>query len=121
MAIAAQGEGGGEPAYDPGNGFVKIENSILRNNKGSSRGSGGLFLWLYGDDEALIENSIIQGNSVIRGGIYNDSKAGGVRVGGSGGKVAIRGTAIANNTAQHQGGGIWTDADSIEIEDSTFS
>ncbi|NJN89684.1 MAG: hypothetical protein HC878_04450 [Leptolyngbyaceae cyanobacterium SL_5_14] len=183
-AIAAQGEGGGEPAYDSGNGFVKIENSILRNNKGSSGGAvytlltpltiegslleanegtgdggavftdgaggkgninsplpdriiirdskiidnkakgqgGGLFLWLYGnDDEALIENSIIQGNSVTRGGIYNDSKGGGIRVGGSGGKVAIRDTAIANNTAQQQGGGIWTDADLIEIEGSTFS
>jgi hypothetical protein len=183
-AIAAQGEGGGEPDYDPGNGFVKIENSILRNNKGSSGGAvytlltpltieaslleanegtgdggavftdgaggkgninsplpdriiirdskiidnkakgqgGGLFLWLYGsDDEALIENSIIEGNTVTKGGIYNDSKGGGIRVGGSGGKVTIRDTTVANNTAQHQGGGLWTDANSLEVEGSTFS
>ncbi|NJL36757.1 MAG: DUF4114 domain-containing protein [Leptolyngbyaceae cyanobacterium RM2_2_4] len=179
-AIAAQGEGGGEPEYDPGNGFVKIENSVLRNNKGHTGGAiyvlhtpltidgsvlennkgnggggavftdgvggtenslvgrlnirnsrisdntsqgqgGGLFLWLYGDDEVVIENSTIEANKVVRGGDFNDSKGGGIRVGGSGGKVSIRGTTIANNVAQQQGGGIWTDANTVTIEGSTFS
>jgi hypothetical protein len=179
-AIAAQGEGGGEPEYDPGNGFVKLENSILRNNKGHTGGAvyvlhtpltidgsvlennkgnggggaiftdgvggtsaslpgrlnirnsriadnttvgqgGGLFLWLYGNDEVVIENSTIEGNTVFKGGDFNDSKGGGIRVGGSGGKVSIRGTTVANNTAQKQGGGIWTDANTVTIEGSTFS
>ncbi|MEC4812706.1 MAG: choice-of-anchor Q domain-containing protein [Scytonema sp. PMC 1069.18] len=178
-AIATHGSGG-EPGFDPGNGFLQIEDSQFTNNKGVAGGAvysllgpltiensvfkdnestgdggaiftdgansaprngkggqiiirntvvennkakgqgGGLFLWTYNPDEVLIEGSRIVDNSTTFGGIYNDSKAGGVRV--ANGKLTIRNSTIANNTTDKQGGGLWVDSPlGVTIDNSTFS
>lgn len=97
---------------------ITIRNSRIENNRGAAQG-GGMMLWLYGQDKALVENCSIIGNSVSRGA-GGDSLGGGLRHGN--GELTIRNTTIANNTALDQGGGLWIGGRSpVTITNSTIS
>jgi predicted outer membrane repeat protein len=112
-------DGADKSPKDGKGGNVIIRNTVVEGNTAKGQG-GGLFLWNYESDKVLIEDSTIVGNSTTYGGIYNDSKGGGMRV--ANGELIIRNSTIANNTTDKQGGGLWIDSDkSIIIENSTFS
>ncbi|HEY9699650.1 MAG TPA: bluetail domain-containing putative surface protein [Trichocoleus sp.] len=97
---------------------ITIRNSRVEGNRGAAQG-GGMMIWLYGQDKALVENCSITGNSVSRGA-GGDSLGGGLRHGN--GELTIRNTTIANNTALDQGGGLWIGGRSpVTITNSTIS
>jgi Ca2+-binding RTX toxin-like protein len=99
-------------------GTIQVSNSRFEGNKGAGQG-GGLFIYLYNDDNAIVEGSTIVNNSVIedsRGSSYG----GGLRHGN--GALTIRDTTFANNSALSQGGGLWLGERSpVDILNSTFS
>jgi Ca2+-binding RTX toxin-like protein len=99
-------------------GTIQVSNSRFEGNKGAGQG-GGLFIYLYNDDNAIVEGSTIVNNSVIedsRGSSYG----GGLRHGN--GALTIRDTTFANNSALSQGGGLWLGERSpVDIVNSTFS
>lgn len=97
---------------------ITIRNSRIEDNRGAAQG-GGIMLWIYGADQALVENCSITGNSVVRGA-GGESLGGGLRHGN--GILTVRNTTIANNTALDQGGGLWIGGKSpITITNSTIS
>ncbi|MBD1909228.1 MULTISPECIES: bluetail domain-containing putative surface protein [unclassified Leptolyngbya] len=101
----------------PGRSII-IRNSRIEGNRGAGQG-GGIMLWIYGADKALVENSSITGNAVTWGA-GGDSLGGGLRHGN--GQLTIRNTTIANNTALSQGGGFWVGGRSpVSIISSTFA
>ncbi|MBV6627502.1 MAG: DUF4114 domain-containing protein [Rivularia sp. (in: Bacteria)] len=103
------------------NGTISISNSKFVGNQ-SVGGSGGLYLYTYEQEKAIVEDSTITNNSVTEDGIGN-SLGGGIRTGGgsSKGNLIIRNTTIANNSS-NTGGGLWHDGSkSITIENSTLS
>jgi len=97
---------------------ITIRNSRIEGNRGAAQG-GGVMLWLYGQDKAIVENCSILGNSVSRGA-GGDSLGGGLRHGN--GELTVRNTTIANNTALDQGGGMWIGGKSpVTVVNSTIS
>ena len=98
-------------------GRVVIRNSRFDGNKGAGQG-GGLFLFIYSPDEAIIEDSTIINNEVVQS-VNGDSLGGGLRHGN--GSLNITNTTFANNKALQQGGGLWVGANSpTTITNSTF-
>ena len=98
-------------------GQIIIRQSRFDGNKGAGQG-GGLFLFLYPPDEAIIEDSTIINNEVIQS-VNGDSLGGGLRHGN--GSLNITNTTFANNKALQQGGGLWVGANSpTTITNSTF-
>jgi hypothetical protein len=101
----------------PGRSII-IRNSRIEGNRGAGQG-GGIMLWIYGADKAIVENSSIIGNSVTWGA-GDDALGGGLRHGN--GELTLRNTTIANNTALSQGGGLWVGGRSpVTITNSTFA
>lgn len=105
-------------------GFINITNTIFDGNKG--RGEGGA-AYLYTDpkDTVTIDSSLFQNNQVLE-------LPGGGNLGNGGALVQmnnlplnqgliIRNTTFANNTANHQGGGLWMMNAPTTITNSTFS
>jgi hypothetical protein len=115
-AIATNGSNG-EPGFDPGNGFLKIENSTFTNNKGYS---GGAVYSLLGP--LTIEDSVFKNNeSNAHGGAIFTDGADKSNNDGKGGEIIIRGTTIEGNKTKGQGGGamLWTyESDRVLIENS---
>jgi len=101
----------------PGRSII-IRNSRIEGNRGAGQG-GGIMLWIYGADQAIVENSAIIGNSVTWGA-GGDSLGGGLRHGN--GELIVRNTTIAHNTALSQGGGFWVGGQSpVTVTNSTFA
>ncbi|MDZ7961337.1 MAG: choice-of-anchor Q domain-containing protein [Aulosira sp. DedQUE10] len=118
--------GGGAVFTDGGNpvgpgstvgGVIAIRGSKFEGN--TTKGEGGaLFLYGYGSDKILLENSTVVGNTanlstkgVARGGALRGNSA-----------LTIRNVTFANNTSDHQGGALWLDGGSAKnIINSTFS
>lgn len=98
---------------------ITIKNSRFDGNKGAGEG-GALFLYAYGDkqDSALVENSTIINNTVVKD-TRNLALGGGIRMGG-GGSFTLTNTTVANNTANTQGGGLWAGDTSVTMTNSTF-
>ncbi|MEO0456304.1 MAG: calcium-binding protein, partial [Cyanobacteria bacterium P01_A01_bin.114] len=95
-------------------GQINILNTQVEGNTSQGPG-GGLFLWTYGSDQVLIEDSIINGNTSA------GNKGGGMRVGPNG-SLILRDSTVANNSALQQGGGVWVDSNKgVTIEGTTFS
>ncbi|WP_341528214.1 choice-of-anchor Q domain-containing protein [Nostoc sp. UHCC 0302] len=103
-------------------GIIRISDSWFEGNSGSGVG-GGLYLYIYNPDKAIVENSTIIDNTV-----YADHR--GIAQGGGlrgNGNLTIRNVTIANNVAEGQGGGLWLDGDTtsnnatINIENTTLS
>ncbi|MBH8554074.1 hypothetical protein I8751_17220 [Nostocaceae cyanobacterium CENA357] len=98
-------------------GTIAIRGSHFEENKTKGEG-GALFLYGYGPDKIILEDSTVIGNSadINAQGI---SRGGGLR-GNS--DLTIRNVTFADNTAIKQGGGIWLDGKSpVDIINSTFS
>lgn len=118
--------GGGAIFTDGGNpmgpgttvgGNIIIRGSWFEGNRTQGEG-GALFLYGYGPDKILLENSTVVSNTATpdKKGI---ARGGGLR-GNS--EMTIRNVTFANNTATKQGGGIWIDSKRpVNIVNSTFS
>ncbi|MFB2974565.1 DUF4347 domain-containing protein [Aerosakkonema sp. BLCC-F183] len=101
----------------PDSGTILIRNVRLENNRALE--GGGAMLYSYPDDRVVVENSLFINNSAL-----NLSPAtgdgGGLRHGNS--EIAVTNTTFANNVADSQGGGFWTDAKyPTTIVNNTFS
>ena len=108
---------GGAIYSDGAGGESLIRGSLFEGNRGAGSG-GGLFLFGYGSDQVVVENSTIINNQVI-----NDAGGaafgGGIRQGNA--ELTIRNTTIANNLAL-QGGGLWIGEQSrVNLSNSTLS
>ncbi|WP_071517079.1 calcium-binding protein [Geitlerinema sp. PCC 9228] len=99
-------------------GNIIIRNSHFENNTGEGQG-GGAFLFVYDDDEMLVENSTFTGNEIAESP-RGDALGGGLRAGN--GKLTIRQTTFAENISGSQGGGLWIgETTPTTIVNSTFS
>lgn len=109
---------GGAIFSDGANGkTIEIDNSRFDGNRGAGQG-GGLFLFGYGSDKVIVEDSTIINNAVVSD-TKGDSLGGGLRA--SGGALEIKNTTVANNKALQQGGGLWVGrATPVTISNSTF-
>jgi predicted outer membrane repeat protein len=98
---------------------IRISNSRFDGNKGAGQG-GALFLYAYGNaqDTAIVENSTIVNNTVVKD-TQNLALGGGIRMGG-GGSLTLTNTTLANNRAYTQGGGLWAGDTSVTMTNSTF-
>ncbi|MCP2731548.1 hypothetical protein [Limnofasciculus baicalensis] len=98
-------------------GKVEINQSRFDGNKGISEG-GGLFIYLYPPDRAIINNSTVINNRVSVNAQGN-AVGGGLRHGN--GQLTITNTTFANNIAERQGGGLWVgNSAPVTIDNSTF-
>ncbi|MBW4564099.1 MAG: right-handed parallel beta-helix repeat-containing protein [Mojavia pulchra JT2-VF2] len=98
-------------------GVIAIRGSKFEGNQTKGEG-GALFLYGYGADKILLENSTVVGNTA------NYTTKGIARGGGLRGNTAltIRNVTFANNISAHQGGALWLDGGSTKnIINSTFS
>jgi predicted outer membrane repeat protein len=100
-------------------GTISIRGSHFEANQTKGEG-GALFLYGYGPDKIILEDSTVIGNSagINAQGI---SRGGGLRANSD---LTIRNVTFAGNTAIKQGGGIWLDGDDnsrVNIVNSTFS
>jgi hypothetical protein len=111
----------GGNAFHHGGGILSAENLTLRDSvvtgNTSSAMGGGVFAISYGVT-TLIENTTISGNLAAQGG--------GIAALGHGtGKVTIRGTTVADNTAWAAGGALLysqgTSDEAVAVENSTIS
>lgn len=97
-------------------GTIAIRRSRFEGNQTQGEG-GALFLYAYGADKMILEDSTIVGNSVTSNGKY--ARGGGIR---SSSNLTMRNVTVANNTAIKQGGGLWIDGSRpVNISNSTFS
>ncbi|MBW4685996.1 MAG: type I secretion C-terminal target domain-containing protein [Komarekiella atlantica HA4396-MV6] len=122
--IFADGASNGGPraSADAPGGTLKVSGSWFEGNEGAGAG-GALYLYTYGKDKTIVENSTILNNKVTAN--YKGlAMGGGARLNGN---VTVRNVTFANNTSERQGGGLWLDGDTtsknavINIENSTFS
>ncbi|EDX74697.1 Fibronectin type III domain protein [Coleofasciculus chthonoplastes PCC 7420] len=101
----------------PIGGKIEILNSRFEKNKGVGQG-GSLFLYVYGSDEVIVENSTIINNQVVENA-KGDSLGGGLRHGN--GKLTIRHTTFAYNQSDSQGGALWIgEVSPVTIDNSIF-
>ncbi len=131
--VAKNGSGGAiftdgvsSKGYNSGlanDGKIIIRGSRFENNQAKKEG-GALFLWGYTSnqgykqDQAIIEDTVIIGNTV-KPDASGYSKGGGLwaKIG-----LNIRNVTFANNTASQQGGGLWVETQlPTNIANSTFS
>jgi hypothetical protein len=103
-------------------GIVRISDSWFEGNSGYGVG-GGLYLYIYNPDQAIVENTTIIGNTAYAN-YKGIAQGGGLR---GNGNLTIRNVTIANNVVEGQGGGLWLDGDTtsnnatINIENTTLS
>lgn len=113
-----KGYGGAIYTDGASGGQISIRGSRFDGNKGAGQG-GGLFLFAYGSDQVIVENSAIINNQVIKDA-KGDSFGGGIRQGNV--ALTINNTTFANNSALQQGGGLWVGEQApLSITNSTFS
>jgi predicted outer membrane repeat protein len=99
-------------------GTIRISKSRFEGNQGAGQG-GALFLFMYPPDTAIVEESSILNNKVIKNA-KGDALGGGLRAGN--GQLTITKTTLANNIADSQGGGLWIgEGTPTTITNSTFS
>ena len=98
-------------------GKIIVRGSRFEGNQAEGLG-GALYLWGYGEDEAIIEDTVIVNNTV---GINskNQAKGGGLWVKM---KLSMNDVTVAGNSAEQQGGGLWLESrHPATITNSTFS
>ncbi|NWF61080.1 MAG: type I secretion C-terminal target domain-containing protein [Fischerella sp.] len=114
-AILIDGANQSGPSSTEG-GQISIRGSHFEGNETEGEG-GAIMSWGYGLDKMLVEDTTIVGNSAKTGEIKG--RGGALRVHG---ELTLRNVSIANNTADNQGGGLWSDGQQpVEISNSTFS
>lgn len=117
-AVFTDGASGSEA--DSLGGTTTILSSRFEGNR-SVAGGGALYFWGYTNDQYIVKDSTLIGNSVIRGGQYNLGRGGAIEQGG--GSLTLESTTIAYNTSPVQGGGVWVNDNtaSVSITNSTIS
>lgn len=124
----AENRGGGGAIFTDGvsskgysgpvnDGKITIRGSRFEGNKADGLG-GALFLWGYDQDKAILEDSVIIGNTVT------PNAKGAAKGGALWAKMGldIRNVTFANNTATQQGGALWLESKlPANIVNSTFS
>jgi Ca2+-binding RTX toxin-like protein len=117
-AVFTDGASGG--ARDALGGITTISGSRFEGNRAVG-GGGALYLWGYANDQYIIKDSTLIGNSVTRGGPYNNARGGAIEQ--SGGSLTIDSTTLAQNIAPGQGGGLWVNNNtaSFKLTNSTIS
>ncbi|EDX73848.1 hypothetical protein MC7420_5728 [Coleofasciculus chthonoplastes PCC 7420] len=101
----------------PIGGKIEILNSRFEGNEGVGAG-GALYLYVYGSDEVIVEDSTIIDNQVVKNA-KGTSLGGGLRHGN--GKLILRNTTFAYNQSESQGGGLWIgEASPVTIDNSIF-
>jgi hypothetical protein len=108
--------------YGPTNlsigGKITIRNSQFENNKADGIG-GALYLFGYGKDHAIIENSIFKGNTAKYSQFNKLGRGGAIE---SNMQMTIQGSTFVNNSASKQGGALWLASKlPVNISNSTFS
>ncbi|MEO0870058.1 MAG: choice-of-anchor Q domain-containing protein, partial [Cyanobacteria bacterium J06642_11] len=105
------------PKYPTKGGTLSIRDSEFINNK-TDGGGGALFLFGYGKDRTVIENSVFKGNSsslsskgIARGGAIQSNMG-----------LTIKNSAFIDNSTEKQGGALWLNSKNpVDIVNSTFS
>ncbi|MBD2109849.1 DUF4347 domain-containing protein [Nodosilinea sp. FACHB-13] len=116
-ALFSDGAGPGGPGTTSG-GTIRIEGSSFEGNQAKG-GGGALYIYSYGTDKLVVENSTLLKNTVSLSS-QNLARGGGLEV--NGGTVTLRNVGVANNVAEKQGGGLWVQTgQSVNISNSTFS
>ncbi|MEQ9355788.1 putative Ig domain-containing protein, partial [Coleofasciculus chthonoplastes] len=108
---------------DETSGTIQIIDSVFEGNKGRGEG-GAAYLYTGTQDNVIIEGSLFENNEVLALPNGGNKGNGGAVVQLSNGLnkgLVIRDTTFANNTAAHQGGGLWTYDAPAQIINSTFS
>ncbi|MBE9129811.1 MULTISPECIES: DUF4114 domain-containing protein [unclassified Coleofasciculus] len=108
---------------EPNGGTIQISNSVFEGNKGRGEG-GAAYLYTAATDNVIIEGSLFQNNEILALPNGGNEGNGGAVVQLSNGLnqgLTVRNSTFANNTAAHQGGGLWTYDAPTEILNSTFS
>ncbi|MBE9036817.1 choice-of-anchor Q domain-containing protein [aff. Roholtiella sp. LEGE 12411] len=114
--------GGPRASASASGGTIKVSGSRFEGNEGTGAG-GALFLYGYGKDKTIVENTQIIGNKA-NANYKGIAQGGGARLNGN---VTVRNVTFANNTSEGQGGGLWLDGDTtsknavINLENVTFS
>jgi hypothetical protein len=108
--------------YGPTNlsigGKITIRNSQFENNKADGIG-GALYLFGYGKDHAIIENSIFKGNAANYSQFNKLGRGGAIE---SNMQMTIQGSTFVDNSASKQGGALWLASKlPVNISNSTFS
>ncbi|MEL6382253.1 MAG: right-handed parallel beta-helix repeat-containing protein [Cyanobacteria bacterium J06626_18] len=105
------------PSDRSAGGTLTIRNSRFENNQADG-GGGALFLYGYGKDQTVIEDSVFVGNTanispkgIARGGAIQSNMG-----------LTIKDSTFADNTAVKQGGALWLNSKRpVAITNSTFS
>lgn len=100
-----------------GEGKLVIRRSSFVGNRAQGEG-GALFLWGYGNDKLILEDSVLMDNVVTKNA---KGKAKGGAIWAKMG-LDIRNVTFARNVATQQGGAIWFESNqSVNVVNSTFS
>ena len=95
-------------------GQLTVADSTLRDNH-SGAGGGGIF----SNPQLVVSDSTLEGNSV--GNQHNVGSGGGIYLSGDDGRASISRSELIANHADSFGGGLYSDATSVEITNSRLS
>jgi hypothetical protein len=105
---------GPDAAPGPVGGNIIIRNSLFDGN--TAEAGGAAYLFGYGSDDMLLENSYFINNRAIA----QEAQGGGVRQANT--DLTVRNCFFANNSAGNHGGGLWASDDgNVDIFNTTFS
>jgi hypothetical protein len=111
-------DGASESPSDGVGGTVQICGSQIRGNQGNGSG-GGAYIWLYPPDQAIIDRTTVDSNTVIRNALNEGAIGGAMRI--SNGAITIKGSSFLSNNSIGNGGGLYLDcAPTCAITNSTF-
>ncbi len=109
------GDGGG--LYSNTDGTVNIMNSVISGNRVTGFGEDGGGIANRGDGNINIQGSVISDNELTGG---TGSRGGGIFNFGGSGTVNVINSAIINNTADDDGGGLYAETAPMNIANTTI-
>ena len=111
-------DGASESPSDDVGGIVAICGTQIRNSQGNGSG-GGAYIWIYPPDQAVIEQTTVESNSVVQNASGEGSIGGAMRI--SNGGITIKDSSFLSNTSIGNGAGLYLDCvPSCAITNSTF-
>ncbi len=111
-------DGASESPSDTVGGAIQICGTKIKNNHGNGSG-GGVYIWMYPPDTALIDRTTLDSNNVVKNASGNGSIGGAMRI--SNGAITIKDSSFLSNTSLANGAGLYLDcAPTCSITNSTF-
>jgi predicted outer membrane repeat protein len=111
-------DGASESTSDTIGGTIQICGTKITNNQGNGSG-GGAYLWMYPPDQAIIDRTTVESNSVVKNASGSGSIGGAMRI--SNGAVTITASSFLSNTSIGNGAGLYLDCSpACTITNSTF-